>query len=390
MSNDIKKIILSSSKPVEKSTVFFKKEKEEYWNSKPLLDVGAKISISYGKRGNGKTYGFLKEILDAYVEKNYTTAYLRRWDADIKRNKMSNMFSAFEKQGYIEKITDGKWNFVYYFSGMWYFAKVDEQTLKTKKDKEPFMIAHSLSNTEHNKGASRESDMILFFDEFIATMSEIPDEFNLFWNQVSTILRNRLAHPDAKIFMAGNTVNTANCYFRCMGLFGCQSQQIGTIDRYKFADSDMTIAVEYTIPNEASKLTDNYYNAFDDPTIKMITSGEWSLQIVPPLPCRYKKADIEFVFFINYYDNWFQGDIVVLDTMTFIFMHLKTTNAKHPDSDLIYSLDYDPRPNWHRDIFNPKLAIQKSIARYFLYDQVYYQDNWIGDQVKHYIEESKR
>lgn len=384
------KIILATTKPVDVNTVVVKKEQETYWNSEPLFKTLCKILISFGKRGNGKTYGVLKYILKSYIKHGYTTAYLRRWDTDIKRSKMSVMFSAFEQNGYIKEITEGKWEFVYYWSGMWYLAKTDPNTLKVKKDKEPFMVAHSLSATEHNKGGSRETDMTLFFDEFIATISEIPDEFSLFVNQMSTILRNRINHTDCKIIMCGNTVNTANTYFRNMGLFKAEKMTPGTIDKYSFANSPMTIAVEYTMPNVASEETDSYYNAFDDPTIRMITDGDWSLSIVPPKPCDFKKSEIVFSFFIDYYGLMIQGDIVEKENLSFIYMHLKSTNLKHPDTDIIYSLDYDPRPNWSRDIYNPRYGINKMIARYFLFDKVYYQDNFVGDKVRHYIEESKR
>ena len=55
------------------------------------------------------------------------------------------------------------------------------------------------------------------------------------------------------------------------------------------------------------------------------------------------------------------------------------------DNDLIYSLEYNPRPNWHRNITKPSNDLERNIWSFFLRDKVFYQDNECGEVVRNYI-----
>ena len=55
----------------------------------------------------------------------------------------------------------------------------------------------------------------ILFDEFITRSMYLPDEFVIFTNVLSTIIRDR---NNVKIFMCGNTVNKYCPYYKEMGL----------------------------------------------------------------------------------------------------------------------------------------------------------------------------
>ena len=74
-----------------------------------------------------------------------------------------------------------------------------------------------------------------------------------------------------------------------------------------------------------------------------------------------------------------------MEDCAFIYFHKKTTPIKKPDEDLILSEEYDPRPNFIRNIRKSSLDIAKRIWDFFRNDNVYYQDNDTGEIVRNYL-----
>lgn len=103
---------------------------------------------------------------------------------------------------------------------------------------------------EHDKSTSYPNITTIVFDEFLTRGSYLKDEFILFTNVCSTIIRQR---NDVKIFMLGNTVNKYSPYFSEMGLSNIKNQKQGTIDIYRYGDSDLIVAVEYCASTQSGK-----------------------------------------------------------------------------------------------------------------------------------------
>ena len=53
-------------------------------------------------------------------------------------------------------------------------------------------------------------------------------------------------------------------------------------------------------------------------------------------------------------------------------------------------MEYDPRPNFVRGIDKSSLKCVQIIRRYFHDDKVFYQDNEVGEEVRNFLQESKR
>ena len=219
----------------------------------------------------------------------------------------------------------------------------------------------------------------------------LPDEFILFQNLLSTIIRDR---DNVKIFMCGNTVNKYNPYFKEMGLIDANKMLPGDIQLYQFAvnqkDQVLKIAVEFSdLPSKDGKPSDKYF-AFGNPRLKMITNGMWELAIYPHLPYRYTYNDICGEFFIKWEDKICHCEIVQIENngkaIAFVYIHDKTTPIKDPDSDIIFSTEYDPRFNWYRKITKPSDDITRRIKYFFDTDKVFYQDNEIGEIVRNYLQ----
>ena len=63
----------------------------------------------------------------------------------------------------------------------------------------------------------------------------------------------------------------------------------------------------------------------------------------------------------------------------------KTGDIKHPDKDLIFSDKYDPRPNHIRNLKHPTNDVGVKVFKFFKDDNVYYQDNDVGELVRNYL-----
>ena len=95
----------------------------------------------------------------------------------------------------------------------------------------PFAFGFAITSQEHDKSTSYPNVRTILYDEFLTRNAYIPDEFVLFCNVLSTVIRQR---DDVKIFMLGNTVNKYCPYFKEMGLNNITKQKQGTIDIYKY------------------------------------------------------------------------------------------------------------------------------------------------------------
>lgn len=355
--------------------------KSKFYSLKNILKKNAQYNVIFGERSNGKTYAALLYGLKEFCDHEKQTAILRRWREDFTGKRGQTMYNALVSNKEVEKLTGGEWTDIYYYGSRWFLCKYDPDTGKRIQHEKPLAYGFSLSSMEHDKSTAYPDINTIIFDEFLTRTAYIPDEFVLFMNTVSTIIRHR---TDVKIFMLGNTVNKYCPYFKEMGLRHIKEMQPGDIDVYRYGDSDLIVAVEYTRPNKSGKDSDLYF-AFDNPKLAMITGGAWEIDVYPHCPVKYKPKDILFTYFIEFSGELLQAEVILVNDSMFTFIHRKTTEIKDPDRDFIYSPEYDPRPNWHRKITAPRSRIEKQIAEMYAKDKVFYADNEVGEIVRNYL-----
>ena len=353
--------------------------KQKFYSLKNILSKGAQYNVIFGERSNGKTYSVLKLGLENFVKDHKQLAIVRRWQDDYTGKRGQTMFDALVSNGEIRKLTGGEWTGIYYWGSKWYLCRYEGDKRITYE--KPLAYGFSISAMEHDKSTSYPDVTTIMFDEFLTRTAYLPDEFVLFMNVISTIIRHR---TDVTIFMLGNTVNKYCPYFSEMGLNHIKKQNQGTIDVYHYGDSGLKVAVEYVAPSKAGKESDLYF-AFDNPKLAMITGGEWEIDIYPHCPVKYQPKDIVFTYFIKFDADLLQCDLILKDNLFFTFIHRKTTPLKYPDNDLIYSPDYDARPNWRRKIMKPRTELERRIAEQFIRDRIFYASNDIGEIVRNYL-----
>lgn len=357
------------------------KKKIIFYSLDRIKKKKALYNLIIGERSNGKTFAVFYEILKIYLETGKQGAIIRRWSEDYKKGRGQKMWAAIVAAG---KLDNTEWDNIIYKSGAFYLSKYDDNLKKDVLDCRPFAFALAITDMEHDKSTSYPDVTTIVFDEFLTRSQELPDEFVLFMNALSTIIRHRM---DVTIYMLGNTVNKSSCYFREMGLKNVDKLKPGDIDVYEYGESGLRVAIEYCGENakNGGKESDVYF-AFDNPKLQMITGGSWEMAIYPHLPIKYVPKDVKFEYFVIWEKYILHCEIIYVNGMSFTYIHQKTTPVKDEDKDLIFSPTPDPRRNWRRRISNPTDKIGNKIWSFYLTDNVYYQDNEVGEIMRNYLQ----
>lgn len=354
-----------------------------YYNTKKIDKKDATYNVIFGERSNGKTYALLLKAIKAYFKDGSQFAYVRRWKEDITGRRAQRLFSGINENNEISKLSNGKFTGVHYWAGKFYLCTYDDKGKVIYNDADIIGFTFALSDGEHDKSTSFPKITLIIFDEFLTNRLYLVDEFVLFMNTVSTIVRRR---ENVKIYMLGNTVNKYCPYFGEMGLDKVAEMTQGSIDVYRYGNSDLKVAVEYckSIDDKKDKPSNKYF-AFNNPKLEMITGGAWELSIYPHLPMKYKPKDILLIFFIEFSDNIYQCEIINVNDIAFIYIHDKTTPIKNVDDHVIYSLEHSAKMNYNRNLYRPNGKIQSKIAQFFKHEKVFYQNNNVGDAINNYL-----
>ena len=376
--------------------------KVRYYSLRNILKENADYNVIYGKRSNGKTFsvkdlilfGYHKDGIEinGYLDDGSQGAIIRRMEEDFKKGRGASMWNDIIdnpiNKNMLEKTTHGKWNNIKFINMQWFLTKTEDGK-EVLCDNEPFCYAFALGSAEHYKSNSYPKINKTLLDEFIASVGYLINEFTLYTSILSTIIRDR---DGVYNFLCGNSINKVNPYFTEMGLTNCKNQKKNTIDVYRYGDSELKVAVEYTgnildDDKKPIKVKSDKYFAFNNPRLKMITSGDWELDIYPHLLKKYKPKDIIYIYFIVFENEIFQCEIIDIDSENkpFTYIHRKTTPIKDDGYSIIYSQDYSIEPNHKRKIIHALSDIEKQIVWFFRNERVFYQDNEVGNMIENYI-----
>lgn len=352
----------------------------KYYSLKEILKRNAQYNMIIGERSNGKTYAVEHLILERFFRTGERGAIIRRWGEDFKNKRGYAMFAPFVSDGTIEKLSFGRFNNIVYRSNTWFLVKREDGEIK---DSEKFCYSFSLSDIEHDKSTSYPKVTTILFDEFLTRSYYLNDEFVLFCNCLSTIIRDR---DNVTIFMCGNTVNKYCPYFSEMGLTHIKNMKRGDIDLYNYGNSKLKVAVEYcATTSQTNRKKSDVYFAFGNPHLEMIKSGKWEFDNYPHLQESYKPKDIKFTYFIEFDKELLQCEIIMTRKSTYTYIHRKTTDIKYPDRDIIFNQEQKSGANYGKNILRPSNKLQEKITWYYKANKVFYQDNEVGNIVNNYL-----
>ena len=342
--------------------------------------------MAFGERSNGKTYSALSYALERYAKHGEQFAYIRRFGEDVKKKNLGTLFSAHVENGLVSKLTGSKFSYVDYGSNKFSLVNLTEDTKGNQvleRDSQPCGYAFDLNAMEHHKSTSYPKVTTVIFDEFLSRQGYLTNEFVLFMNTLSTIIRDR---SNVKIFMIGNTVNKYCPYFTEMGLTHVKDQKPGTIDVYTYADTGLSVVVEYCDPmsKRGGKQSDIYF-AFDNPQLKMITTGAWEIAIYPHLTEKYRPKDVIVNFFVQFDDVTLHCEIVATDISYFIFVHPKTTPIQDVENDIVYTNVPSQKWNYRTGLTKQSDKLSAFIMSLVNQNRVFYSDNETGEVLRNFI-----
>ena len=107
------------------------------------LDVNNVNHCSYywlfSKRGVGKTTTMLLLGLILFKLYGVVTQYIRQKEDQLRPKFAQELMKTILSCGYIEKLTEGRWNYAYYYANKWVFCKLSESGKIEEKTNIHFM-----------------------------------------------------------------------------------------------------------------------------------------------------------------------------------------------------------------------------------------------------------
>lgn len=353
-------------------------ETSRFYAYNRIMAIPAVYRMVIGQRSNGKTFGWCRMCLEHYLSDGLHSAYIRRLDTMIETKNLSTLFDPHIE--WIKKKTEGKYNAIVYRGGAFYLIKREETKSGgyevIAKDSNPFCRAYSINTWETTKGPDRGQVWSICFDEFITKKFYLVNEFRDFQQLLSTIMRGR----PCEIFMLANTVSKSCLYFREMGIKHIREMSKGELDVYRIGQTSKQIAVEYSDNPGASEEVSEFF-AFDNPELKMITSGDWEITMYRHAPPEMeRRGKVQLSFFIEYDGLTLQGDLRLYDRFPIIFIHPKTTKIKDREKQIVFVSDQsDGNPLHQVSISATVTRAHEIILSLIKQKKTFFADNETGE-----------
>lgn len=344
----------------------------KYYSLDKILSYGSLYNVIYGERSNGKTYSVIHLMLEEYLETGTPSAYIRRLDTELYPTNIQDLCDPHTD--YLIKKTNGEWNCFIYKKRRFYLAYYDNDEHQiTKVDDHFFLYCCALNLSAKNKGADRGYFKYTLFDEFMTREFYLSNEFVLYTEVLSTLMRDR----DGTIhFLVGNTVNKYCPYFNEMGLYKARNQQQDTIDIYTIGETSYTIAVEYCENISADKPVSKYF-AFGNTHTNMIFTGDWETASYPHMKTRIEQRDIKYVAFLKFDDDVLSIQLIQRGKQLFLMVTPWTSEPKNDRLTFVTESTGN-----ELEVVNPvacRIKVGRIIYQLIREDRVFFVNNTVGE-----------
>ena len=358
----------------------FGKSETRYWDRSALDSTGALYRIAIGGRGNGKTYSWCHSILESYFDKGEQAAYIRRFAEELMPKNISGLFNPHSD--YIVKRSKGRYNGVFYRAKEFRLCYYEKDGTLSSKDGTPFCITADLNTSMTTKGADRAPVTSILFDEFMTRNAYLKDEFVLFQNLLSSLIRDR---NNVVVYMFGNTVNRYSPYWEEMGLKGASKIQQGEIQTYLYGDSGLSLALEYCPDVSGQRKDVSKYFAFDNPQIKMISTGAWEIALYNRCPYKLFDEDVLKEFYLLFQEEMIKGQVIRKENDYFLFFHPVTRDKTLKPTDIVYCDFASPSQYWVCNPLDAPTPVHKEIIRLLQRKKVFMSTNEVGETVRNFF-----
>ncbi len=296
--------------------LFKSNQNGDYYSSDTIAKIGADFNIIYGERSNGKSYDIkIKRCLMDFLENGYEFVLLRRYDTDIRREKVESYFSDVP----VEKISAGKYNEIYCYSNTIYLAN---NSGGKRIDSVRVGYVRALNVAQTYSGTQYPNVRTILLEEFISIDGRyLPNELFLFNHILSTIARRR----NVTVYLLANSISRISPYWREFGIEQIvRTQQQGTIYviTRQTENGEQKIAVEYCA-NTAGRS-----RMFAGQRAEMINNGKWLVTAQPRLPYPVNEYSVAYTFVVEYKINRFLVQYLVRGENYCLYVTPKTSEIK--------------------------------------------------------------
>ncbi|MCQ2053050.1 MAG: phage DNA encapsidation protein [archaeon] len=307
--------------------------------------INSRYYVGLSARKLGKTTGWLLFGMKMFQLYGTEIQYMRRTEDELSPSFAMELVSTIRdyNQGeYIKKLTNGRYNDIYYHWKAFYYCQKDENGTIIAKSDRPFIRCLSLDKWRDYKSSYNApmGDLIIL-DEFIVKGSiYAKDEFIAFMNNLDTIIRHR---NSAHIVMLANTITNTNMYFDELSI-GRLVKKMKTGDKHLFQSPKGTkLYVEFidakVIHTKENKVHNELYFGWDNPQMGSITGvGDWSVDIAPHIDEHKESREVIWNHIVI---EFAQMEYIRLKYVYDIDgYHLEVTNCTRTyDSDILMGLD---------------------------------------------------
>lgn len=297
----------------------------------------AKYFTIITERASGKTTNVL--LYGLVCNKLFGTViqYIRRDDSMLAPKNANSLMETIIYNGYVEKLTGGKYNNMIYKSRRWYYCRYEEDVLvETAKD--PCVQCLSVDNSEVYKSSlNQPNGDFIVFDE-MCSRRHLPDEFILFCDILSTIIRSRT--EGITIWMLGNTIDRYDYYFDELEIADYMKYlQIGENALVK-TSKGTPIYIEVFSPKKRTmkEKVNLIFFGFKNSKLNAITGEDWLIVPYQHIDRCDEREIIDRSHFIVYENNLIQLDIVNSEKYGVHVIAHKSTNTEY--EGVYYTTDH--------------------------------------------------
>lgn len=386
-----------------------KSTKPRYFEVKPLIKKYSKARYYFvlGGRGTGKTYPVIREAITNAIQGKGKFAYVRRRKESLTTFNMKTTFSIHHDL--VEALTKGAWNRITYWQRQFWLEKWEKndetgQMERVAKNPEPIGAAYAMSTWETDKGADfgfESGIKHIILDEALSKAGQyLPDEWTVFQNVISTLVRDRWDF-DTKIWLLANPLSKwANPYFRNMGITKQLIAKFG-ITEIKYPDETgkktaMTAIFAY-IGTELGEIDPNrelLFNTFfafqnSRGKSKSITHGYWEMDDSARLPSGvYQESTKNRTVYCIFGEEKLAIDIMCYDYMhKYYLMLYPTEKIRDKTYYMVLGTSLDKYAIVGSDSKHP---ISQLINNIYETGQVYYSDDATADAFHGFLIERRR
>ena len=348
-----------------------------------LLPYEQLWNMILGLRGTGKTTQLILWGLCLYVTYGIEIQYIRQRETQLAPSRAGSLCDVIINNGYISKLTNGKYNSCFYHWRKWYFCRRSEDGQIEEKADKHFMSCLAIELSEEYKSSynAPKGDFIIV-DEFLSPRGYLEDEFIYLSHLLSTIIRLR---DTAHIYLSGNLVDPYSVYFDELQLNDIIPQlKYGDHETLTCGDTKLHIYCQPRPADRKREKVNSLYFGWKNARLTAITgsSGMWAIKNYPRPP----KGDYKVISkgYILKNDKLLARELRQTDDMYYVFCYLDQYGYD-PEIHILYTVDsdsgYNPKCRYGFGYSETDAAIKKLINA----ERVYFKDNSAGTFLDAYI-----